>query len=225
MTWARPGQTASTIPASVLYSPLATLADVNATPVTTNPVTTNPVEMDGYSVADLWNYSIYYGNWINLPDFKAIVPSEFGTTDSLDIAIVPVNNKFAVRFTGTVEVGEAGVYTFYTSSDDGSRVLVDGQLVADNDGRHGTTEVLGQVLLTAGVHAVEWTYFQGFSGKSFTPSWSGPGFDKRVVVPGDSGAANASSGADAGDSSSTIDNPTMVATGDTALPQLQYQYF
>ncbi len=173
LEWAASGQVASAIPASVLFSPAATASDVVAATQTA-----------GYAVAPVWDYDLYYGLWSNLPDFTTLTPAESAVTSALDLSVSPVNNNFAVRFIGTIELAEAGEYTFYVSSDDGSRVSIDGQLVVDNDGLHPLTERQAQVTLAAGVHNIELAFFQGFGGQSFTPSWSGPGFSKTALVPG-----------------------------------------
>ena len=175
LQWAATGQTATGIPASVLYSPAATASDVVAV-----------TETAGYAVAPVWDYDLYYGSWSNLPDFASLTPAVTSVTSALDLSVSPVNNNFAVRFIGTIELADAGDYTFYVSSDDGSRVFIDGQLVVDNDGQHPLIEKQAQVTLAAGVHDIELAFFQGFGGQGFTPSWSGPGFGKTQLIPGDS---------------------------------------
>ncbi len=47
---------------------------------------------------------------------------------------------YALRFTGEIQIDQAGKYTFFTSSDDGSRLYIDNQLVVDNDGVHVMVE-------------------------------------------------------------------------------------
>jgi len=130
-------------------------------------------------------------------------------TSNLDLDVSPVNSKFAIRFRGTVAVTEAGDYTFYTNSDDGSQLLVNGQLVVDNDGLHAPIEKQGQVTLAAGTHDIEIRYLQGFSGSSFSTSWDGPGFTKTLLVPGDDGVAAANS----------------QAAQSGLSPNLRYEYF
>jgi len=217
--WARPGQAETPIPGSALYSVKATDADVGAAPIPpVAPTPTTPVTESGYSVAPVWDYDLYFGQFLNLPDFDALTPAVTSTTTSIDIGLSPVVANFAIRFRGTIEVTEEGVYTFYTTSDDGSRVSVNGQVVADNDGRHAAIERQGQVTLAAGVHDVEWTYFQGFSGRSLEAEWSGPGFARTALVPGDTTVQTAAA----------LPDPAT-NTGDTQsdlpLPQLQFQYF
>lgn len=216
--WSRPGLVETAIAGSVLYSEQATDADVVAAP-------TAPVAPDvdgGYSIASVWDYDLYFGQFINLPDFDALTPAVTSTTSALDIGLSPVAANFAIRFRGTVEIAEEGVYTFYTTSDDGSRVSVNGQVVADNDGRHAAIERQGQVTLAAGVHDIEWTYFQGYSGKSLDAAWSGPGFAKTPFVPGDSTVQVAAAQPGPVALPGTAQPDTQ---GNLPSPQLQFQYF
>ena len=52
-----------------------------------------------------------------------------------------------------------GVYTFYCSSDDGARLLIDGKEVLINDGLHEMVEVSGQAALQKGFHTILVEYF------------------------------------------------------------------
>jgi len=59
-----------------------------------------------------------------LPDFEHLAPSKAGSVANIDLSVIPRNERIGVRFSGFLRVPEAGLYTFYTSSDDGSRLLV-----------------------------------------------------------------------------------------------------
>ena len=201
--YASGAQALAEIPASRLYSADATAADVTASTVV--PATS------GYAVSSAWDYDLYYGVWDNLPDFSTLTPVATGVTSTLDLSVSPVNSKFALRFVGSIEVSEAGAYTFYTTSDDGSRLYVNGQPVVNNDGRHAPVERQGQVTLAAGVHDIEITYFQGYGGESFNASWEGPGFAKQTIQPGDTTLAGGASVGGGGNAPLT--------------PQLNYKYF
>src|SRR5262249_39828048 len=56
---------------------------------------------------------------------------------------------------------EAGRVRFRLSSDDGSKLLIDGATVVDNDGVHGVRDADGAVDLAAGPHRLEVHDFQG----------------------------------------------------------------
>jgi hypothetical protein len=82
----------------------------------------------------------------------------------------PPPEQFSARWTGFLTIGSAGSYTFATSSDDGSQLIVDDHLVVDNRGRHGLVTQSGRIHLRRGSHRIELRYVQ-FGGNSAL-SWS-----------------------------------------------------
>jgi len=90
-------------------------------------------------------------------------------------------DKFALRFTGAIQIERAGRYTFYAASDDGSRIYVADQLVVNNDGLHGMSEKSGRIQLPAGSHPIVVTYFDNGGGDGLRISWSGPQINKQPI--------------------------------------------
>ena len=87
-----------------------------------------------------------------------------------------VNDRFAASFRGRLYVPQPGTWTFFLASDDGSQLFLDGKLVVDHDGLHGTTERSGTVPgLSGGLHDVEVRMFENLGSASLMFSWSGPG--------------------------------------------------
>jgi len=78
-------------------------------------------------------------------------------------------------------VPRTGVYHFFLTSDDGSRMWVGEAPLIDNDGPHGAKEVSAAVALEAGWHAITVGMFQATGGLELQVSWSGPGFVKERV--------------------------------------------
>lgn len=68
---------------------------------------------------------------------------------------------FAIRYAGAFRIATAGEYAFRLSSDDGSKLVIDGKQVIDNDGQHPPREASGKVQLGAGDHQMVLEYFQG----------------------------------------------------------------
>jgi len=56
------------------------------------------------------------------------------------------------------------MYSFFLSSDDGSKLVIDNNPIIVNDGFHGVVEREGMVYLSKGFHPVEVTFFQGGGG-------------------------------------------------------------
>jgi len=84
-----------------------------------------------------------------LPDFSALTPVATGTTDTINTSMRGRDDYYGLRFSALIDLPTAGSYTFYTASDDGSQLFIDGNLVVDNDGLHGVVEKSGTVDLSA----------------------------------------------------------------------------
>ena len=86
-----------------------------------------------------------------IPKFKSrICTSSNAVVSAIDLRPSPRKEFFGLRFRGYLRVPATGVYGFHLSSDDGSRLILDGQTVADNDEIHGMGERTGWVGLAAG---------------------------------------------------------------------------
>ena len=116
-----------------------------------------------------------------LPDFDALTPVRTGSVAGFDLAIRERDDDFAVRFRGLVEVPESGDYTFFTRSDDGSQLFIDGALVVDNDGLHGIQERSGTRTLSAGFHDIVVTMFERGGAEVLAVDWQGPGLPKQAL--------------------------------------------
>jgi hypothetical protein len=91
------------------------------------------------------------------------------------------SEHYAVKYTGQIDIPEQGEYTFYTTSDDGSRLYIDGRDVVDNGGAHGKKTTSGTIRLEPGLHEFTLTFFQGGGGSHLEVSVEGPGFDRRAL--------------------------------------------
>ncbi len=142
----------------------------------------------GISNADLW-YELWEGTSGTLETFfpTALTPTDTGTTDDLQGWVgtySPGDAKvdFTVRFTGFIDLPTAGDWTFYTWSDDGSRLFIEGDMVVDNDGDHGNREREGTRTLPAGLHAITITFYENGGGDNLEVRYEGPGVAK-VNIP------------------------------------------
>ncbi len=114
-------------------------------------------------------------NWDGPPDHQEV-------REALDFANGhdPFNpnvdgDGFALRAVGSVTVEEGGVFTLRLSSDDGSALFIDGQLVVSNDGRHGFQAIEGEIELSAGEHRIEIRYFEESGTQGLKLEWKEPG--------------------------------------------------
>ncbi|WP_022834431.1 PA14 domain-containing protein [Salisaeta longa] len=126
-------------------------------------------------------YAAYTGAWEALPDFGSLAPAQTGTTNNFTLNVQPRDNNFALRYTSYLKVPAQGTYTFTIASDDGSRLAIDGAVVADNDGIHGVKEASGTVELSAGFHAITVAYFEATQGQALAVEWAGPGITQQPI--------------------------------------------
>jgi hypothetical protein len=130
-----------------------------------------------------FNYSYYEGNWNALPDFNTIKAIKSGK-GSMDIgAIKNRDDHFAIRFDGFINIRKQGNYTFFLSSDDGSKLYINGNLVVDNDGSHGKTEKSGTVKLGIGKHRIVIEYFDNINDEALELDYQIEGDIRKTVHP------------------------------------------
>jgi len=119
-----------------------------------------------------YSYEYYEGSWSVLPDFESLTPVASGTVSDFDISVRQRDSQYGFRYTGTVTTAVSDTFTFYTNSDDGSQLFVDGTLVVDNDGLHAPLERSGQIPLSAGTHDIVVTFFEQGGGEVLDVNWS-----------------------------------------------------
>lgn len=74
--------------------------------------------------------------------------------------------------------------TFYTASDDGSRLWIDGNLVVDNDFNQGVTQRQGTVNLVPGsTHQIQIGYYQAGGGAGMFAYWNIGDGNGQVFIP------------------------------------------
>ena len=76
-------------------------------------------------------------------------------------------------FTGYLDITEPGVYTFETTSDDGSALYVDKKLVVNNNGIHPPVKKTGKIKLRKGWRKVTVMFFEGGGGEALAVKYSG----------------------------------------------------
>ena len=106
-----------------------------------------------------------------LPDFKKLKP--VGTIYTYSLNITPreftegfpgvgeLLEWFAIDYTGRFYIDQPGEYHFLLTSDDGAKLWIDNKEVIDNNGLHAPEAKAGRAKLSAGVHTMHVTYFQG----------------------------------------------------------------
>lgn len=87
-----------------------------------------------------------------------------GIAQKISLSYKQRAEKFAFYFSGYIKINDAGIYTFSTLSDDGSKLFIDDMEVVNNDGDHGAVEKNGKALLKKGYHTICVLYYDGSGG-------------------------------------------------------------
>jgi alpha-mannosidase len=129
------------------------------------------------------SYKYFEGEWKKqlVTELADLEPVKTGTVDSFDLAPRGRDEKIGFEFTGFVEVPRDGVYTFFTKSDDASKLFIGDVEVVDNDGPHGATEIAGKIALAAGKHAIRVVYLQGGGDFELKILYEGPEVPKQPI--------------------------------------------
>jgi hypothetical protein len=130
----------------------------------------------------------FKGIYDRLPEFAELPLYASGRVDQIYFAKTrgksvggPLNDG-AASFSGKIHIPRQGHYTFYTQSDDGSKLYINDRLIVDNDARHrDMQERSGVIHLAAGFHDIKIDYFDAGYGGGLKLLWKGPDFAKTAI--------------------------------------------
>jgi hypothetical protein len=109
-----------------------------------------------------------------LPDDERLWgPLDIGSMGAFQLAFPAV--AFRACYTGRFYAIQGGEHGFSLDSDDGSRLLVDGQPLLDDSGLHPRKHVQGTLFLAQGWHDVEVDFYQNQGDASLTLGHADPG--------------------------------------------------
>jgi signal transduction histidine kinase len=76
------------------------------------------------------DFAAYNGDWNSLPDFTALSPVARGVATNFSLNYRARPEHTALVFDGFLQISNAGVYNFYLTSDDGSRLKIGRSMIA-----------------------------------------------------------------------------------------------
>jgi len=145
-------------------------------------VTPDPAQTANATDRPGLRYTCYEGKWDSMPRFNELTPVKQGLTGAPALDSLSTRaNEYGLRFEGWIDIPATDVYSFYTTSDDGSRLYIDDRMIVDNDGCHGDLERSGDRALAAGKHAFRLDYFQNGSGQTLQVCIKGPHMEKQLI--------------------------------------------
>ena len=129
--------------------------------------------------AKSWNQA--FGS---LPDFATLgKPDRTGPLQGFDVeGFAGRTDGFCVQLTGFFHASAKGRYRFDLASDDGSRLLVGGATVIDNDGVHPHSWRSGDIELDAGIHEIAVEFFESAGQCSLELDVAPPGASRESAL-------------------------------------------
>ncbi len=118
-------------------------------------------------------YTYYEGKCKHVADIASCAKIKEGTMDNFSIEDAAADDHFAYEFHALIKIPERGVYRFYTHSDDGTVLYIDGETVVDNDGGHSARRAEGKVALEKGFHELRLLYFEDYMGQELEVGFCG----------------------------------------------------
>ena len=107
--------------------------------------------------------------------------SNFNVT-ALQVAVTSGDaGTYGIRYSGYINISITNTYTFYTNSDDGSKLYIGTTEVVDNDGLHGAQEREGNIFLNAGTYPITVLFFENTGDHSLTVQYSSSTITKRNI--------------------------------------------
>jgi alpha-L-fucosidase len=107
-----------------------------------------------------------------------------GVADIINVDLKKRTDKFVLRFEGFLKVEKEGLYEFHLTSDDGSKMWLNGAEIINNDGDHGMDEKSGKALMRKGLHAIKLVYFDSGGGNGLKLQYTPPGGVKSEIPSG-----------------------------------------
>src|SRR6516165_4897277 len=126
----------------------------------------------------------FYANphWTNEPALVRVerkINLDFMTADSTSFP----QQEFSIEWSGWLRTDDDGQYTFFTTSDDGSTIEIDGRVVVDNGGVHPAILRTATIATTRGLHQIRVRFMQATGLYEFRASWTPPGAKIPSALP------------------------------------------
>ncbi len=155
-----------------------------------------------WRIDEVGNQAVHKGDVWEFKTFKAdgLTAHIYNNADLSDLKVTRIDSQinfdwrenspdpsvdvdtFSVSWEGGLIVPKEGDYTFYTNSDDGTRLYVNDILIIDKWFDHGSAEYSGQIHLRPGtVYPMRLEYYDNGGSAAVNLKWSGPGITKQVV--------------------------------------------
>ena len=119
-------------------------------------------------------YSYHEGDFMSVESVAASTAKTTGTANSITTDLKERGDHFGLIFKGFMNIRRTGLYKVTLSSDDGSKLWVDGKPLIDLNRDGGGQDGIW-VRFEAGYHRIEVQFFENFAEESLRVGLEGPG--------------------------------------------------
>jgi len=118
------------------------------------------------------SYKYFEGGFKSTTELASAKVKKSGILKNISLEPAAVRDSFAFEFQAWIQIPKKAVYRFYTYSDDGSKLFIDGKEVVNNDGSHGAQRAEGKITLDEGFHDIRVLYFEDYMGNELEVGFS-----------------------------------------------------
>lgn len=140
-----------------------------------------PVADGGTKGENGLNYALYHGSWSKVSEIQGGQLMKRGVVPNFTLSPKKRESYFGFEFNGYIKIDKSGIYTFYVTSDEGSKLWIGHQEVVDNDGKHDKQERSGRISLQAGLHPIKVLFFERSKDDVLKVEYTGPGISRRSI--------------------------------------------
>ncbi len=127
------------------------------------------------------NYTVYEGEWEQKPDLTKLKEVSSGRQYDFDVNRIKKREDYiAIFFNTFIQIEKAGIYTFYSSANNGSWLYINNKLLVDNPSGIES----GEISLEKGKYPLRIIYFENNGTESLDVFMKGPDSEKGQILPG-----------------------------------------
>ena len=176
------------LPAGVTWSVVANVTDPWGRTASNDPIEIQTLEVPSYTAGGLLGTYYQGGDYKNfeIPVATRLDPVvnhptilDGNTNGSFLMPMSP--DQFGVQWLGGLYVPETDVYTLHYGTDDGQRLWVDGEMLAQAWYGHGILYVSATVLLAEGWHPLQLDLYESGGGGGANFEWESSTIARQVV--------------------------------------------
>ena len=119
---------------------------------------------------------------VNLQSINNTAVAKTSVTGIISVSLKQRKDKFALLFNGYIKIDKDGFYTFFSHSDDGSRLLIDDAEMVNTDENPGSAEKGGKAALKKGYHKITLQYYDS-GGDNFLRLLMQPDGGSKMELP------------------------------------------